>query len=131
MSKQPQPPQRGYEERDMHFKSVVIFAAGLGLAVGLVLVIAVGVLHFFASRPSPYPSPSPLAATRAPYTGPKLQVNAPEDLKNWRAAEETILTGYAWVDPDKGKVRIPISRAIDLLAKRGLPGKIDDGGKKQ
>ncbi len=116
------------EQRDMQFKAVVLFAAGLGLAVGMVLVIAVGLFHYFATRPSPYPPPSPLAATRAPYTGPKLQVNAPQDLEEWRAAEDAVLNSYAWVDPNKGKVRIPISRAIDLLAERGLPKKIDDGG---
>jgi len=28
---------------------------------------------------------------------------------------------YAWVDPDKGIVKIPIDRAMDLIAQRGLP----------
>jgi hypothetical protein len=115
----------------MQFKSVVLFAVGLGLAIGIALVVAIGLLRHFAGQPSPYPPPSPLAATRAPYTGPKLQVHGPQDLKEWRAAEDAVLNSYAWVDPDKGIVRIPIDRAIDLLAERGLPKKIDVGGVKQ
>jgi hypothetical protein len=31
------------------------------------------------------------------------------------------LTNYGWVDRNAGKVHIPIDRAIDLLAQRGLP----------
>jgi hypothetical protein len=26
-----------------------------------------------------------------------------------------------WIDPEKGVVRIPIDRAMDLLVERGLP----------
>jgi len=37
-----------------------------------------------------------------------------------RAAEQQILTGYAWVDQAHGVVRIPIERAMDLLAQRGV-----------
>ena len=37
-----------------------------------------------------------------------------------RAAEDQMLTSYGWVDPQNGVVRIPIDRAIDLLAQRGL-----------
>ena len=40
-----------------------------------------------------------------------------------RAAEDQILNSYGWVDRSKGIVRIPIDRAIDLLAKRGLPAR--------
>ena len=38
---------------------------------------------------------------------------------------QALTTGYAWVDQDKGIVRIPLERAMDLtvedLAKRGAP----------
>ncbi len=33
----------------------------------------------------------------------------------------TCLNTYAWVDKDAGVVRIPVDRAIDLLAQKGLP----------
>jgi len=53
------------------------------------------------------------AVTQAPPVG--------EALKQLRATEDAILTTYGWVDREKGIVRIPIDRAIDLLATRGLP----------
>ena len=40
-----------------------------------------------------------------------------------RAAEEQVLTTYGWVDQQKGVVRVPIDRAIDLLAQKGLPSR--------
>ena len=44
-----------------------------------------------------------------------------------RAAEDQILNGYRWVDQAKGQVRIPIDRAIDMLAQRGLPARAQSG----
>ena len=38
-----------------------------------------------------------------------------------RAAENKILHSYGWIDEKKGVVRIPIERAMELTAQRGLP----------
>ena len=54
---------------------------------------------------------------------PRLQSAPITDLKDMRAAEDQILSGYGWVDQQHGVVRIPIDRAIDLLAQRGLPAR--------
>ncbi len=35
--------------------------------------------------------------------------------------ENKLLTTYGWIDQQKGVVRIPITRAIQLTAERGLP----------
>ena len=40
-----------------------------------------------------------------------------EELKK----ENEVLGSYDWVDQKNGVVRIPIDRAMDLLAQRGLP----------
>ena len=52
---------------------------------------------------------------------PRLQVSAPKDLKQYKAAQEEILNSYGWVDEKAGVVRIPIDRAMDILAQKGLP----------
>ena len=44
-----------------------------------------------------------------------------------RAAEDKILNGYGWVDQAHGVVRVPIDRAIDMLAQRGLPSRPQNG----
>ncbi len=35
--------------------------------------------------------------------------------------EDLLLDNYSWVDQSQGKVRIPIERAMELIAQRGLP----------
>jgi hypothetical protein len=35
--------------------------------------------------------------------------------------EDEVLNHYGWVDPDRGVVRIPVERALDIVAQRGLP----------
>ncbi len=39
----------------------------------------------------------------------------------WRDREAAELESYGWIDRKSGIVRIPIDRAMDLLAQRGLP----------
>jgi hypothetical protein len=112
----------GYEKSDAHLKSVAMLVA-LTVVIALAGVISMWFLFGYiverdASRDTP---PSPLADTRAPFTGPRLQVSPPQDMKAMKAAEQEVLESYDWVDRDRGIVRIPIERAIDLLAKRSLP----------
>jgi hypothetical protein len=38
-----------------------------------------------------------------------------------RVREDHVLNSYAWVDKQAGIVRVPIDRAIDMLAAKGLP----------
>jgi hypothetical protein len=52
---------------------------------------------------------------------PRLQVSAPNDLKQYQAAQGEILNSYGWVDQKAGIVRIPIDRAMDILLQKGLP----------
>jgi hypothetical protein len=35
--------------------------------------------------------------------------------------ENEILNHYGWVDPDRGIVRLPVERALDIVAQKGLP----------
>jgi hypothetical protein len=52
-----------------------------------------------------------------------LQVSPPDDLAKFRAEEAAALNSYGWVDQDKGIVRMPIDRAMDLVLQRGLPAR--------
>lgn len=49
--------------------------------------------------------------------GPLVITDEPGALRQLRAKERDVLHHYAWVDKNQGVVRIPIERAIDLLAK--------------
>ena len=51
---------------------------------------------------------------------PRLQVNPRAELLALRAREQATLDTYGWIDKERGVVRIPIEKAMDLLAKRGI-----------
>jgi hypothetical protein len=44
-----------------------------------------------------------------------------QDVADLHAREDLLLSNYTWVDESKGTVRIPIERAMELIAQRGLP----------
>ena len=48
--------------------------------------------------------------------GPLLQASPQGDLKTLRATEKSVLEGYGWVDATHGVARVPIARAIEMLA---------------
>jgi hypothetical protein len=52
---------------------------------------------------------------------PRLQVSAPKDLEQYKAAQDEILNSYGWVDQQAGIVRIPIDKAMDILVQKGFP----------
>ena len=53
---------------------------------------------------------------------PRLQTDdGDQDLTDLHAREDLLLGNYTYVDSAQGKVRIPIDRAMQLIAERGLP----------
>ena len=125
MSTAAHPPGLGHEHTDVNIRPIVI--AGLGLAAVLVVIgaLMLGMFDLFAAHEARVsPPPNPLAAAEGPRLPPepRLQVQPVKDLRELREAETTLLEHYGWVDKNAGVVRIPIDRAIDLLAaKTGAP----------
>lgn len=53
---------------------------------------------------------------------PRVQLDdGNQDVAELHQREDLLLDHYSWVDQSKGKVRIPIERAMELIAQRGLP----------
>jgi hypothetical protein len=53
---------------------------------------------------------------------PRLQTDdGNQEIAEMHAREDLLLNYYTWVDRQNGKVRIPIARAMQLIAKNGLP----------
>jgi hypothetical protein len=53
---------------------------------------------------------------------PRLQLDdGNQDLADLHAREDLLLENYSWADQSQGKVRIPIERAMELIAQSGLP----------
>lgn len=110
-----------HERRDVHIRGLVIFGVALFVSLVVTLLLMAKIFHYFAATQSLGPPASPFAETRVLPPQPQLQVAPRQDLSQMRKAQEAILSSYGWVDQSSGVVRIPIDRAIDLLAERGLP----------
>jgi hypothetical protein len=118
------PEEAGYEPSDLNAGYIGLF--GIGLAV--VLVVAVVVISLLIQyktvqhvrRDTPIPQ---MAREREATSGTRLQVDAQNELRQMRAAEDAVLNSYGWVDKDAGIVRIPVDRAMEILAKKGLPAR--------
>ena len=111
----------GYERSDANPARLVHFAIGLAV---LLVVVWWGMLQMFdyfkkvqqkdlGAAVTPYEQGRPLPPL------PRLQVEPVQDLVQLRAQQNDALDTYGWVDRANGIVRIPVSRAMDLLLERG------------
>ena len=115
-----------HEEKDVNVWAVGKFAIALVLICIAALFLLFGLFRYFQAREAALQPPPRggvnVDARRLP-PSPRLQDAPILDLKQMRDAEDQILGSYGWVDRQGGIVRIPIDRAIDLLAQRGLPAR--------
>ena len=114
----------GPTDAELNARGIVGFGIGLAILIAAVL----GVVWLFSvglksARASHDPAPSPLAeanARRLP-PEPRLQTAPNDDMRTLRAREDAVLSGYGPADRATGTARIPIDRAIEILARTGLP----------
>jgi hypothetical protein len=52
---------------------------------------------------------------------PRIEEHPAIDVQQLHAQEEQTLSTYGWVDKNKGVVRIPLQRAMELQIERGFP----------
>ncbi len=117
-------PRAGHETSDVSIGGVVKFGIGLAAAAILVQVAVWGYFRLLEARERRQDQPvSPLVAASLRRTPPEPRLE-PDPLlprRRIRASEDAVLTTYGWVDRNAGMVRIPITRAMEILAERGLP----------
>jgi hypothetical protein len=102
-----------YERSDAPPALVGKIAAGLAATiVGAVLIVPIVFPRSASERPG-QPNLTPPA--------PRLQDDEFRDLAALRHAEDSRLKTYGWIDRDRGVVRIPIDKAMRLVAERGVP----------
>lgn len=128
----PQPSQShpGHETRDVKPRTILALVIGLA-ALTLVAVVAIGgVFKYLNARQAQSAQPvPPLVQERRLPPQPRLQVEPGIDLERLRTAEDERLNSYGWVNRQAGVVRIPIERAMALIAERGLPVRDGEGRK--
>jgi hypothetical protein len=55
------------------------------------------------------------------FPAPRLQETPYDDVQMYLQAQQRALHQYGWVDRQRGVVHIPIERAMEIVAERGLP----------
>ena len=114
-----------YEKEDINERSTFWFGFWiLALMVGVAflvkplynLLVARGVE---TQAPAAYVADADPGALEPP--APRLQALPEVELAEFRAQEDAILGSYAWVEKDRGVVRIPVEEAMRLVAERGMP----------
>jgi hypothetical protein len=118
------PPGATHEEKDVNALAVGLFGVCLAVLCIVAVILLIGLFRYFQNQEAARQVPTEVAAPagmRGLPAEPKLQEHPQQDLKQIRAAEDQILGSYGWVDIEKGVVRLPIARAMDLLAGRNLP----------
>jgi hypothetical protein len=110
----------GYETRDVGSRGIVLMGTILMAVAACVMFLLVWLLSRLdkqAERADPPVSPLAIDAPLPP--GPRLEVTLRHTDVNDAAREQ--LNRYGWVDKPEGVVHIPIERAMQILAQRGLP----------
>ncbi len=124
---------RQYEagvDREVSLKGIVYTGVVLAL-----IVVVFGVLMWWLSlglragmvAGDPPPPVLPEARVQELPPEPRLQTDPTDDLRILRAEEDEFLTGYNWIDEGGGIARVPIERAMELMA----AGALETGSKEQ
>jgi hypothetical protein len=125
------------EQSGIHGSGDVVFCVAMSVFFVAALVLACGigkVIHARAAQQSGQTmdasspdNPSARSESGNSVAGQTLTFPAPQpeaaddqDVANLHAREDLLLDNYSWADQSQGKVRIPIERAMELLAQRGL-----------
>jgi hypothetical protein len=117
-------PEVARERTDVDTKAIIRFAVAI-LATLVATFLLLGALFgYFSTREAREGRGA--AQRQAPDQlppEPRLEVSPRANLAELRAAEDKALGTYGWIDKEKNTVRIPIERAMDIIAQRGLPAR--------
>lgn len=117
--------EKGYEVRDTDIPRVLLYGVGM-----LVLVVLAGAvlstvvyknMGWFLGRTPDTPQFQAEQEQLPPQ--PRLEVQGRRDLKELRKAEERQLESYGWVDRQRNIVRIPVTRAMEIMSRKTISDK--------
>jgi hypothetical protein len=145
---QPGAKSPGFETTDVNVSGVLVFLASLGAFVGVFFIFCFGMGKVINTAILKSDGPSNRwnqiagqpAGKREDLTSnavmeqqqlhqmvqrfptPRLQTDdGNQEIADMHAREDLLLDYYSWVDRSSGKIRIPISRAMQLIVQHGLP----------
>ncbi len=114
---------RGHEPDTLRVGGIVGFAVGLVVVILAVLVVPALLLRDFAQKEQQAKAlaPAHFVDLSPAFPAPCLQaMPSAEWLKLKREADQR-LKSYGWIDRRAGFAHIPIDRALEIIAKSGIP----------
>jgi hypothetical protein len=135
----------GFEKSDVKITGILVFLTALAIFVGVTGVLCYGIGKVINARMNQEDGPNSkwtktanirelgnlpnnpdmqnkVAELTKDFPTPRVQIDdGNQDVADLHAREDILLTNYSWVDPAHTKVRIPIERAMELIAQQGLP----------
>jgi hypothetical protein len=135
----------GYERSDASVTGIAVFLTALAIFVAVTGLLCYGIGKVFNARMNKEDGPNSkwtrtadvrqlgnlpsnpelqnkIAVLTQSFPTPRVQIDdGNQDVADLHARENLLLDNYSWVDQKSGKVRIPIERAMELIAQRGLP----------
>jgi hypothetical protein len=106
-------PRPKHESSEVDWRRIALVAASLALVViGVALAALAANWWLRPERRNP-----PLAPPAA-IPAPRLQSAPVFDLMALRREKDAMLNEYRWIDRERGIVRIPIERAMELVVQR-------------
>lgn len=135
----------GYEQTDVRVTGIAVFLTALLIFVAVCGVVTYGLgklinagmnkedgpdtkwtssvnIRQLGNLPNSPEMQQKVAELTRQFPTPRLQEDdGNQDIADLHLREDLLLDNYTWVDQSKGQVRIPIERAMELIAQRGLP----------
>jgi hypothetical protein len=109
----------GHETREVSVSFILGSLIALLIGAFLVCLLVVGIFQYFAHTYETQRNAQ--ASPQVVPPEPRIEEYPWKQLLDLRAHEDHILNSYALIDQKQGIVRVPVDRAIDMLAEKGLP----------
>lgn len=141
-------PSPGYETSDVQVGGILVFLVSLAVFVAIFFVFCFGMGKVINNALVKHDGPpnkwnqiaeappngklrnlessaameqQQLKLMTARFPTPRLQIDdGNQDLADMHAREDLLLDHYTWINREQGALRIPIGRAMELIAQRGL-----------
>ena len=135
----------GFEQTDVRVTGIVVFLTALAIFVAVTGILCYGIgkvinaqlnkedgpntkwtkaveVRELGNLPNNPQLQNKMAELTQQFPAPRVQTDdGNQDVADLHAREDLLLEHYTRVDGKPGQVRIPIDRAMELIAQRGLP----------
>lgn len=119
---------RGHSGSAIDVRLIAKAGMGLGAVLGVILMGVFMIHAGHAGGPEERFGPSASPATAQAFPEPRLQGRPAEDRAHYFAQQRAKAAEYAWVDRERGIVRIPVERAMQLLDEEAANARSAEGG---